>query len=127
MAVLCVIAVIKIRILSYWPESYWGGTASVIGGGLLIGSLPGLIGRPRIRSGIPAAVGIALLANSRPFEGLVVTALVLSHVVRRVIRESADRPAALSKLTKGIVIPVAVVMLPVGAQSTAMKIAAGLD
>jgi hypothetical protein len=65
-----VIAVLKIGILSYWSESYWGGTVAAIGGGLLIGSLSGLIRRPGIRSGLPAAIGIALLANSRPFEGL---------------------------------------------------------
>ena len=41
-----VIAVLKIGILSYWSESYWGGTGAAIGGALLIGSLPGLIRLP---------------------------------------------------------------------------------
>src|SRR5579864_3032090 len=35
-----VIALLKIGVMSYWSESYWGGTCTAIGGVLLVGALP---------------------------------------------------------------------------------------
>jgi len=107
------VAVLKVGILSYWSESYWGGTGAAIGGALLVGSVPRVLRRPGICTGIPAAVGVALLANSRPFEGLVLTTLALGYVVWRICRESVDSRSALVKLTR-LAAPLAVVMIPVG-------------
>jgi hypothetical protein len=99
------IAVLKIGVLSYWAESYWGGTGAAIGGTLLIGIVPLMIRRPNFRNGLVAAIGIALLANSRPFEGLILTALCLGYVGFQI------RGA----LVRAIALPLVVVMLPVGA------------
>jgi hypothetical protein len=109
------LAILKIGILSYWSESYWGGTGAAIGGTLLIGSLPGIIRRPTFLRGIPAAVGIALLANSRPFEGLLLTLLCLSYAAWEIIRRSKTSGDSLRKLSRGIVAPLLLVMIPVGA------------
>lgn len=73
------IAVLHIGIVSYWTESYWGGTFTAIGGALLIGAMPRLRQRLGERmtergSAGPAcafAAGLAILANTRPFEGLI--------------------------------------------------------
>jgi hypothetical protein len=109
------LAVLKIGILSYWSESYWGGAGAAIGGALLIGSLPSLIRRSSFRSGIPAAIGIALLANSRPFEGLLLALLCLGYAAWRIIRGSSTPVAWFHSLWRGIVAPLAMVMVPVGA------------
>src|ERR1700733_1028492 len=65
------VAVLHIGIVSYWTESYWGGTCAAIGGALLIGAVPRLIERPRVGPALAFASGLAVLANTRPFEGLV--------------------------------------------------------
>lgn len=109
------VAVLKIGILSYWAESYWGGAGAAIGGTLLIGNVPALVRRPRFRNGFFAAVGIALLANSRPFEGLVLTVLCLGYVVWRIIRGSSAPADWLPQIGRGIVAPLLVVMIPIGA------------
>jgi hypothetical protein len=84
------LAVARIGIVSYWTESYWGGTCAVIGGALIFGALgraallgragpPGPAGLAKKKAGPEAgcgpggppyiAAGLAILANTRPFEG----------------------------------------------------------
>ena len=43
------------------------------GGALIFGALPRIMKKPRLRDALWLALGMAILANSRPFEGLVVS------------------------------------------------------
>jgi len=109
-----ILAVLKIGILSYWSESYWGGTSAAIGGTLLVGSLPVMIRRPNSYSGFAAAVGIALLANSRPLEGLLLTVFCLGYAALKIPHRRGTPGERLRTLSRGILIPVLVTMVPVG-------------
>jgi hypothetical protein len=60
-------------ILLHWSQSYWGGAMAVIGGALLFGAFRRIIRRPSVRDALLMAVGLAILANSRPYEGLLVS------------------------------------------------------
>jgi hypothetical protein len=64
----------------FWGSNYWGGGGAMLGGALLSGAALRLM-RPRgtarpILLGIMAAVGLGMLANTRPFEGLILAALL---------------------------------------------------
>jgi hypothetical protein len=65
------LAVLRLGTLTYWANSYWGGAMSAIGGALVLGSLPRIKNSQRLRDAIIMALGLGILANSRPYEGFV--------------------------------------------------------
>lgn len=66
-----VLLMLRLAVFGYWVNSYWGGAAAAFGGALVIGALPRIMKFARIRDGLAMAVGAAILANSRPFEGMI--------------------------------------------------------
>jgi hypothetical protein len=64
------LAVLQIGIFSYWTQSYWGGMMAVLGGALVFGGFKRILRNSSVSASIAIACGLAILANSRPFEGL---------------------------------------------------------
>jgi hypothetical protein len=66
------LAVLRLGIFSYWMNGYWSASVVALGGALVLGSWPRLRKRLRIRDAVLMALGLTILANSRPYEGLAV-------------------------------------------------------
>jgi len=101
-----VITLARISVRSYWMDSYWGGAVAAIAGCLVLGSLPRLAhGRVKSGDAALAAIGLVLLAISRPYEGLVMSVAVLAALLfwRRKRRQNL-RPLFSLKLVAPLVL-----------------------
>jgi hypothetical protein len=58
-------------ILSYWMNTYWCASIAALGGALVLGAWPRIQKRTPIRYALLMALGLGILAASRPYEGFV--------------------------------------------------------
>lgn len=103
-----VLLLLRIGVISDWMNSYWGGAVAATGGALVIGALPRIRKRLRLGDAVLMALGAALLANSRPLEGLIFCAPVAAAAIAWLF--SKQCPAAAVALRR-MILPIAVVLI----------------
>jgi hypothetical protein len=108
------LAVLRLGLFGYWVNSYWGGAAPAIGGLLVLGALPRITRGARVRDALLMSAGVVILANSRPYEGfllsLAVGILLLAWFVKK-------RGRALKTVVVRTVLP-ALLVLALGGAGT---------
>ena len=109
------LAALRLGILSYWMNSYWSAPVAALGGALVLGALPRMRHRPRIAYAILMAAGLIIMANSRPYEGLVYS--VPFAVAMLVWMSGKGRPPARVSFSR-IILPL-VLLLVLGGLATA--------
>jgi hypothetical protein len=85
-----VLVLLRIGIGSYWIDSFWGGAVAACGGALLYGALPRLMRRRRVRDSLILGAGLAMLANSRPFEGMLIAVPALVVLALWAVRRGRE-------------------------------------
>jgi hypothetical protein len=93
---------------SGWMNSYSGTALAAIGGALLFGALPRILHRPRVRIALLMGLGLAILANTRPYEGLLASIPAAIALLVWMFTRKPGLHVALGK----VALPLALVLLP---------------
>jgi hypothetical protein len=107
-----VLTIPRLGILSYWTNGYWCACLPAIGGALVLGALPRIKRHPSWRNASIMAIGLFVLANSRPYEGLLLSSGVAIALLAWMFGRS--RPSFRVSLTK-FVLPLVLTLAPLGA------------
>jgi hypothetical protein len=83
-----ILAIFRIALFSGWIDTYAGGAVPAIGGALVLGALPRIYRGFRARDFFWMALGMSILANSRPYEGLLVCVPVVIAVAWQLLRKN---------------------------------------
>ena len=107
--VICACAVFALSrpLFLHWGWTYWGGHVAFLGGCLLWGSLWRTQGQLSVIRLAALGIGLFILANSRPFEGLLASVAALAWLGWQRLRHNASAtraPLLLALALSGVVI-----------------------
>jgi len=101
------LAVVRLATFSYWVNTYFGGAVAALGGALVLGALPRIKRHERLSDVVVMGLGLALLANSRPYEGLFFSLPIAGALLLWIFRRrGTDLPQTLRR----VVLPLAVIL-----------------
>jgi hypothetical protein len=106
----CLVA-LRVGILSYWMNSYFGTSLPALGGALVLGAWPRLRRRASVVDTILMAAGVAILANSRPYEGLVFCVPIALATLLWIARQ---KKFSTSTILQRVVLPVTLILAVAG-------------
>src|SRR5579864_8670179 len=106
------LAVLRFGLLSYWMNSYFATSLPALGGILVLGAYPRLKRRSQVRDALMMAVGFAILANTRPYEGFVYALPIAVATVWWLIRQ---KKFSMMRVVFNVAAPIAVIAILTGA------------
>jgi hypothetical protein len=107
-----VLAVARLGLLSYFTNGYWCSCLPALGGALVLGALPRIEHSTRPRDAVVMAIGLFILANTRPYEGFLLSLGVAVALFAWMLGK--DRPAARVSLAR-ILLPLVLTLSPLAA------------
>jgi len=113
-----VLPVLRFGVFSYWDNSYWGGALAATGGALVLGAMPRIMRHQRVRDAIVMAVGMAMLANSRPYEGLVLSLAAAGILIFWIAGETPKKKPAAGVWLPRVALPMMLVLTVAGAATS---------
>jgi hypothetical protein len=97
---------LQLALTSYWMNSYWGGAASATGGALVIGAAARLRRRSNVRYAFVLAIGLAILANTRPYEGFLLGGAAAAWLGLRLVDKRVILPIGATLAVAGALMAV---------------------
>lgn len=105
-----IIVWLQFCVVSYWINSYWGGAVAATGGALLLGAIARILRCPNSRDAFLFALGLAILANSRPYEGLLFSFPAVFVLLRWLLQKLSPSLAPVNRW-RTVALPVASILL----------------
>ena len=102
-----ILAVMRFGVFNYWANSYWGGAIAAVGGAIVLGAFPRIQRKQRMAVVLSMGLGLAILANSRPYEGFVLALPVAAGMLVWLIESKGTR---LRVLLGRVVLPLALLL-----------------
>ena len=96
------LAVLRLALFSNWVNGYYGGAVAATGGALLLGALPRMKHGANIRDGFLLVLGVIVLVNSRPYEGVLLCGPAAVYVLEERLWRRLAAPAVLVLVTAGL-------------------------
>ena len=107
-----VLSILQFGVLCYWTNTYYCTWLPASGGALVLGAFPRLCKRPRVSHALLLALGVSVLALTRPYEGLIFCLPVAWALAVWMLRQNRET----FRLTMSrLVVPVASVLILTGA------------
>jgi hypothetical protein len=100
---------LKFGVASYWMNSYWGGALAAVGGALVLGALPRIVRRGRARDALLLGLGVAVLANTRPYEGVLFCIPAAGWFLLWLVGKTRSRVPAGNRVVR-VLLPLAAVL-----------------
>ncbi len=104
-----VLVVARLGLLSYFTNGYWSACLPAFGGALVLGALPRIWNGLNWLHASVLGAGFFILANTRPYEGLLVSATTVVALLAWMIGKK--KPALLISLRK-VILPLACTLAP---------------
>ena len=101
----------RVGIFSSWMNSYWGGAVPCIGGSLVLGALIRILRRRRPLHIVTLALGLAIMMQSRPWEGAVLGVLAVGVLVWVVAATPREFPREYRARCWRAAVPAAAILL----------------
>jgi len=101
------LTMLRFGVFGYWMNGYWCASVIALGGALVLGALPRLKRHARVRDAVWMALGLAILASSRPYEGLV---LALTVAAAMLVWLLGSRRPPLSIVMTHVVVPITLIL-----------------
>lgn len=105
------LAVLRFGLSGYWVNSYMGGAVAATGGALILGALPRLKRNVRPWDALLMGLGLVILANSRAYEGLVLSLPVGLALFAQLL---LNRRAGVKAQILRVLVPIGVVLTLAG-------------
>jgi hypothetical protein len=111
-----ILAALRLGILSYWMNGYWCASLVALAGALVLGAWPRVRKRCSPGNAVALGLGLVILANSRPYEGLIFSLPIAGAMLAWLLRDrpqkdcsGKNRPER-TRVFLRVILPIAVVL-----------------